>query len=90
MKKVDEFKAVREKLTPTQLSFFLKLDVEKNRLSVKEIGKEFYTADAYVYKVIDKLAKLDLIDVEKGIKKLIINITDYGREFIKSSDFSFR
>lgn len=86
MKKADEFKEVKDSLTKKQLSFFLKLNLDKSR-SVKAIGQEFYTADTYVYNVLYKLAKLNLIEVEKGVKELIITTTDFGIRFIKEGDF---
>ena len=87
-KKEDKFKGVRESLTEMQLSFFLGLGLDRHKgESVKSIGQEYFTADIYTYKVLQKLSRLGLIDVEKGKKELRVNITDYGKEFIREGNF---
>jgi len=88
-KKNDPFKEIRESLTPMQLSFFLGLNLDRNKLiSVKSIGQQYFTADVYTYKVLNKLVKMGLIEVEKGKKELIVNNTTLGNEFIKSGNFN--
>lgn len=87
-KNKDPYKSIIEALTPKQISFFLGLSLKRNKFnSVKAIGQEYFTADVYTYHVLNKLAKLGIIEVTKGKKELIVEITELGNKFIKEGNY---
>jgi predicted transcriptional regulator len=87
-KKEDPYKTIRDSLTQKQMSFFFGLNLDRNKVnSVKSIGQEYFTADVYTYKVLQKLSKLGLIDVTKGKKELHVEVTEFGNSFIREGNY---
>ncbi len=88
-KKDDPFKIIRKSLTEKQLSFFFAVTSDRGRFdSIKSIGQDYFTSDAYTYKVLQKLCKLGLIDLTKGKKELNVETTTFGKEFIGCGDYT--
>lgn len=58
------------------------LALSKERKSVHEIGREFYSCNNSVYSALDRFSQWGLIEVDRGKKELKVKITAKGKEII--------